>query len=456
MQHADVAMYTAKGKRTGYELYEPGAAGADASRLQLAGDLRNAQPRRQLEMHYQPKVSLADGRVVGAEALMRWHHPEHGLMMPDQFIPLAERSGLIRSLTLFALDAAVREAARWFSAGIELAVSVNLSTRDLIDIQLPDEIERMLGTWRVPPSRLELEITESVLMADPERAAAVLEQLSRLGVKISIDDFGSGYSSLGYLKRLHVSDLKIDKSFVLNMTESEGDATIVKSTIDMAHNLGLGVVAEGVETQAVYDRLRTMGCDAAQGFLLSRPVSDDALLAWVRDRVGGTRAGRRLEALARDPEEARRPLSHLARDAGKEPRAKPRAIRAQHQQAGLVLAGQVEHGIHRLGAGDAQVLHLEAEAHHLGDEVLDLIAILVLLELGVAQRDRKRPEGPLDGVQHDQPRVGLERCLGRDPHGLGVERDRERGQHHDPDAGVARRCLDRRLDRGRPPDLHAS
>ncbi len=289
MQHADVAMYTAKGKRTGYELYEPGAAGADASRLQLAGDLRNAQPRRQLEMHYQPKVSLADGRVVGAEALMRWHHPEHGLMMPDQFIPLAERSGLIRSLTLFALDAAVREAARWFSAGIELAVSVNLSTRDLIDIQLPDEIERMLGTWRVPPSRLELEITESVLMADPERAAAVLEQLSRLGVKISIDDFGSGYSSLGYLKRLHVSDLKIDKSFVLNMTESEGDATIVKSTIDMAHNLGLGVVAEGVETQAVYDRLRTMGCDAAQGFLLSRPVSDDALLAWVRDRVGGTR-----------------------------------------------------------------------------------------------------------------------------------------------------------------------
>jgi EAL domain-containing protein (putative c-di-GMP-specific phosphodiesterase class I) len=219
--------------------------------------------------------------VIGAEALMRWHHPGQGMIMPDRFIPLAERSGLIRSLTVFAIETAVRECRRWIDAGASLSVSVNLSTRDLIDIQLPEEVSRLLEQWRVPASSLELEITESVLMADPSRAREVVARLGELGVKVSIDDFGSGYSSLGYLNRLAVNDLKIDKSFVLNMIEDAGDAVIVQSTIDLAHNLGLQVVAEGVETQQAYDRLRSMGCDTAQGYFISRPMPGGELVEWV-------------------------------------------------------------------------------------------------------------------------------------------------------------------------------
>ena len=281
MQHADVAMYLAKGKRTGYEVYMPADDDADANRLTLAGDLRDAVDRHELVLHYQPKVNLRSGRVIGAEALMRWHHPGQGLLMPDRFIPLAERSGLIRSLTVFAIETAVRECRRWIDAGASLSVSVNLSTRDLIDIQLPEEVNRLLQQWRVPASSLELEITESVLMADPSRAREVVERLGALGVKVSIDDFGSGYSSLGYLNRLAVNDLKIDKSFVLNMIDDAGDAVIVQSTIDLAHNLGLQVVAEGVETQQAYDRLRSMGCDTAQGYFISRPMPGGELIEWV-------------------------------------------------------------------------------------------------------------------------------------------------------------------------------
>ncbi len=281
MQHADVAMYLAKGKRTGYEVYMPADDDADASRLTLAGDLRDAVDRHELVLHYQPKVNLRSGRVIGAEALMRWHHPGQGLIMPDRFIPIAERSGLIRSLTVFAIETAVRECRRWIEAGTSLSVSVNLSTRDLIDIQLPEEVSRLLQQWRVPASSLELEITESVLMADPSRAREVVARLGELGVKVSIDDFGSGYSSLGYLNRLAVNDLKIDKSFVLNMIDDAGDAVIVQSTIDLAHNLGLQVVAEGVETQQAYDRLRSMGCDTAQGYFISRPMPGGELVEWV-------------------------------------------------------------------------------------------------------------------------------------------------------------------------------
>ena len=287
MQHADVAMYLAKGKRTGYEVYQPSDDDADAGRLKLAGDLRDAVDRHELVLHYQPKVNLRSGRVIGAEALMRWHHPGQGLLMPDRFIPLAERSGLIRSLTVFAIETAVRECRRWIDAGAALTVSVNLSTRDLIDIQLPEDVDKLLKQWRVPASSLELEITESVLMADPTRAREVVSRLGALGVKVSIDDFGSGYSSLGYLNRLAVNDLKIDKSFVLNMIEDAGDAVIVQSTIDLAHNLGLEVVAEGVETQQAYDRLRSMGCDTAQGYFISRPMPGAELVDWVGARSNG-------------------------------------------------------------------------------------------------------------------------------------------------------------------------
>jgi EAL domain-containing protein (putative c-di-GMP-specific phosphodiesterase class I) len=232
-------------------------------------------------MHYQPTADMRTGRIVGAEALMRWRHPRHGLMMPDRFIPLAERSGLIRSLTLFAARTALTQARAWRDAGLELTVSVNLSTRDLIDISLPEEIGDLLDEARLPAHLLELEITESVIMADPMRARGVVARLREMGVKVAIDDFGSGYSSLGYLKRLPVNELKIDKSFVMNMQDDSGDAVIVQSTIDLAHNLGLTVVAEGVESDETWRRLGALGCDVAQGWLIGRPLPAAEFASWL-------------------------------------------------------------------------------------------------------------------------------------------------------------------------------
>jgi diguanylate cyclase (GGDEF)-like protein len=281
MQRADVAMYRAKAKRSGYEVYAPSEDESDATKLKLASELRQAPHRDELVMHYQPKADLRTGRIVGAEALMRWRHPRHGLMMPDRFIPLAERSGLIRSLTLFAVQTALAQARTWRDAGIELTVSVNLSTRDLIDVSLPEEIGELLAAARVPAHLLELEITESVIMADPMRARGVVARLREMGVKVAIDDFGSGYSSLGYLKRLPVNDLKIDKSFVINMIEDSGDAVIVQSTIDLAHNLGLAVIAEGVETDETWRRLQALGCDLAQGWLIGRPLPAADFAGWL-------------------------------------------------------------------------------------------------------------------------------------------------------------------------------
>ena len=281
MQRADVAMYRAKAKRSGYEVYVPSEDESDATKLKLASELRQATHRNELVMHYQPKADLRTGRIVGAEALMRWRHPRHGIMMPDRFIPLAERSGLIRSLTLFAARTALTQARTWREAGIELTVSVNLSTRDLIDVSLPEEIGELLEETRVPAHLLELEITESVIMADPMRARGVLTRLRDMGVKVAIDDFGSGFSSLGYLKNLPLNDLKIDKSFVINMIEDSADAVIVQSTIELAHNLGLTAIAEGVESDEAWRRLRTLGCDVAQGWLIGRPLPAADFATWL-------------------------------------------------------------------------------------------------------------------------------------------------------------------------------
>jgi diguanylate cyclase len=212
---------------------------------------------------------------------MRWRHPRHGVMMPDRFIPLAERSGLIRSLTMFAVKTALAQARAWREAGIELTVSVNLSTRDLIDVGLPEGIAELLDRTGVPGHLLELEITESVIMADPMRARGVVTRLREMGVKVAIDDFGSGYSSLAYLKRLPVNDLKIDKSFVINMIDDSGDLVIVQSTIDLAHNLGLTVIAEGVESDETWRRLRALGCDVAQGWLIGRPLPAADFANWL-------------------------------------------------------------------------------------------------------------------------------------------------------------------------------
>jgi EAL domain-containing protein (putative c-di-GMP-specific phosphodiesterase class I) len=209
--------------------------------------------------------------VHKVEALVRWQHPEHGLLGPDQFIPLAEQTGLIRELTNYVLDAALEQLHTWQSDGHELAVAVNITGRELVDLRFPDEVQKLLAKWRIKPAQLELEITESTIMTDPPRARDVLARLSGLGVRLAIDDFGSGHSSLGYLRKLPINVLKIDRSFIQKMVEDSSDAALVRSAIDLGHNLGLEVVAEGVETEEAKRRLETLGCDTLQGYHLGRP-----------------------------------------------------------------------------------------------------------------------------------------------------------------------------------------
>ena len=282
LRHADVAMYTAKERSVEYVIYAPEQDTYTPDRLALIGELGAAIADGGLLLHYQPKVELATGRVVGVEALVRWAHAQRGLVRPDQFIPLAEHTGLIGPLTLWILEEAVRQCQVWAQHGHPLGVAVNLSTRNLQDPTLPEMLAEVLRRYAVPPAQLTLEITESALMADPVRAEAVVLRLVALGVRLSIDDFGTGYSSLAYLKQLPVDEVKIDQSFVRGMgVTSLKDAAIVRSVIDLGHNLGLTVVAEGVEGAAVWDRLRAARCDVAQGYYLSRPVPAAELERWL-------------------------------------------------------------------------------------------------------------------------------------------------------------------------------
>jgi len=284
LQRADVAMYLAKQDHSGCELYSAGRDEYSPARLALVGELRRGIDRRELVLYYQPKAELTTGRVTSVEALVRWQHPTRGLIAPDEFIPLAERTGLIRDLTSVVLDTALGQLREWQKQGLELGVSVNVSARDLLDLELPETIARLLDEHQLPAERLELEITEGVILADPMRARAVLTRLDAMGVELAIDDFGSGYSSLAYLKRLPVGEIKIDRSFVMNMENDENDAVIVRSTIDLGRNLGLRVVAEGVENEAVWSNLARLHCDQAQGFYLSRPIPGAELANWVRAR----------------------------------------------------------------------------------------------------------------------------------------------------------------------------
>jgi EAL domain-containing protein (putative c-di-GMP-specific phosphodiesterase class I) len=245
------------------------------------GELRRAIDQSDLALYYQPKVSLPHERVTCVEALVRWTHPRRGLLGPDQFVPIAEQTGLIRPLARWVLEAALRQCNRWRTDGIDLAVAVNLSMRNLHDAEIVDMIGRSLARWGVPPARLIVEITESSLMADAARALEVLGRLRAMGVGISIDDFGTGYSSLAYLKRLPVDELKIDRSFVAHMVHDESDAAIVRSTVGLAHELGLSVVAEGVEDQATWEFLSGLGCDVAQGYFISRPMPAAAIGGWL-------------------------------------------------------------------------------------------------------------------------------------------------------------------------------
>jgi diguanylate cyclase (GGDEF)-like protein len=283
MRAADVAMYVTKEQRSGYEFYdeERHEHRHDAGRLALIGELRRAMDETELVLFYQPKVALETGKVKGVEALARWHHPERGMLSPDEFIPLAERSNLLRPMTLYLIDTALRQANAWRAKGLDISVAVNLSMQNMLDLRLPNDLARLLTSWRLPAGSLELEITESTIMADHRRATTILSRLSKMGVRLSIDDFGTGYSSLAYLQELPVDAIKIDKSFVMEMHEDAGNATIVQSTVDLGHNLGLEVVAEGVETVESYNTLAQLGCDYAQGYFLSKPLSPDKMSIWL-------------------------------------------------------------------------------------------------------------------------------------------------------------------------------
>jgi diguanylate cyclase (GGDEF)-like protein len=272
MRRADVAMYVSKELHTSTELYTLERDRYSPGRLQLGGELRRALQTGELVVHYQLQANAADAELVGAEALVRWEHPERGLLLPGDFVPLAEQTGLIRPLTVYVLERALRQSREWRDAGLDLRMSVNLGARDLLDTRLPDEVQELLERWGVEADRLELEITENTILTDPVRARAVLARLAELGVRLAIDDFGSGNSSLGYLKRLPVDVLKIDKTFVVNMASDPDDAVIVRSTIELGHNLGLEVVAEGVESEDGWRRLADLECDTIQGFFVGEPV----------------------------------------------------------------------------------------------------------------------------------------------------------------------------------------
>lgn len=282
MQRADVAMYHAKRHRNGFAVYSADIDPHSLRRLSLVGELRHAIDNDELFLHFQPKVARGSGATVGVEALVRWSHPNHGGMAPLEFVPLAEETGLIRPMTRWVMDHALQCWSNLRAEGIDVTMAVNLSVRNLMDPKLADMIAMYLKRWNAPARALELEITESDIMADPERALRVLRALNEMGIRLSIDDFGTGYSSLTYLRKLPVHEIKIDKSFVLGMETGDSDITIVEATIDLAHKLNLSVVAEGVESHKVMTLLEQLGCDVIQGFYISRPVDEPALTQWLR------------------------------------------------------------------------------------------------------------------------------------------------------------------------------
>ncbi len=286
---ADVAMYSAKRKRRGFAIYEFGQDRHSVEYLSLKRELHEAITNNQLMLYYQPVVDLQRGRVTGVEALARWHHPRRGMLYPDDFIPLAEQTGLIRTLTIWVLEEAARQSQEWIELGLELRIAVNLSVHNLHDVHFPDHIARILDVLEAHPTRLRLEITETAIMSGSTDALDILNRLSAQGVRISIDDFGTGYSSLSYLKQLPVDEIKIDKSFVIGMAVDNNDAVIVRSTIDLAHNIGLKVVAEGVEDESTYRLLSGLHCDAAQGYYMSEPLSVEELMVWLRESPWGIR-----------------------------------------------------------------------------------------------------------------------------------------------------------------------
>jgi diguanylate cyclase (GGDEF)-like protein len=280
IQRAEVAMYAAKQQKNGYAIYSSKMDRHSSRRLTLMGELRQALQEGELVLYYQPQIDLKNKKVNKAEALIRWQHPKHGLLNPSEFINMAERTGLIKDLTLWVLRESVNQILLWQQRGLSVSLAVNFSPTCLLSPELPEIMTGLLGSHDLGGSVLTVEITETSIIQDPDLALEILNRLKTLGVDISIDDFGIGYSSLALLKKLPVNEMKIDRSFVMDMLGNEDDGIIVKSIIDLAHNLGLTVVAEGVETKKVAQRLRELGCDLLQGYYFSRPVPADQFEAW--------------------------------------------------------------------------------------------------------------------------------------------------------------------------------
>ena len=294
LRRAEAALRKAKAAEPPVQAWSTAMEPSDPRRLARVGELRKALERDELEVHYQPQVSLPGGEIVGVEALVRWRHPVDGLLASDEFLPMAERTGLIVPLTRVVLRMSLQQCRWWLDAGRRVPVAVNLSVRGLLDPDLTATVRGLLATYRLPPEMLSLEITESSVMADVPRTLPVLQELADYGLSLSVDDFGTGYSSLAYLRQLPVKEVKIDKSFVRDMGTDESDAAIVSTIIGLARQLGLSVVAEGVEDEGSRDRLIDLGCDVAQGYLFSRPLPPDRLNAWFAARDGGTRSRVRL------------------------------------------------------------------------------------------------------------------------------------------------------------------
>ena len=286
MRRADVAMYEAKRSKRRYVVYSPEHDTHSPQKLALMTGLRSALDNEELILHYQPKISLKTGRVIGLEGLVRWEHPKFGLLSPTQFIGTAEQTGLINPLLFRVFDVAQRQRQTLQKWGIKVNMSVNLSAQNLQDPNLESRIEKMMTQYHTAPGAMEFEITESAIMQNPKLALNSINRLKDLGLGFSIDDFGTGYSSLAYLKKLPVDTIKIDQSFVKDLIHSENDATIVRSTINLAHNLGLKVIAEGVESKETYYKLAAMDCDAAQGFYICRPIPGEEVLAWLKKDGG--------------------------------------------------------------------------------------------------------------------------------------------------------------------------
>ncbi len=288
MKHADIAMYEAKRSNLGYAFYDANSDHHTPDRLSLLPQLKLALENGELQLYYQPKIDLMTNRSIGVEVLARWHHKEKGFIPPDVFIPIAEQTGLIKQLTYWVLDTAMQQHTQWAKLGLDITIAVNLSAKNLADDDLPSIINQKLDKFSVAPENLILEITETSIISDPAKALEVLTRLDDMGITLSIDDYGTGYSSLAYVKKLPVDEIKIDRSFVANIMLNQDDAVIVKSTINLAHDLGMGIVAEGVEDKATADRLRELKCDYVQGFYFSRPLPVEQATEWLLQSTNKT------------------------------------------------------------------------------------------------------------------------------------------------------------------------